>query len=139
MKAEVLTHSASEQFRFLEEFRSLYKAYATWVIPLGILSKARLVEISSHVYSNLITDRYSPDDLENYVEIAIALSECDFSNHHIFDALEYCLWSGDIITDLQYTRLFFSMSSCQYAPGEYGSNPYQHDGFKFHEYLGDII
>jgi len=139
LQADIPTHSAEQQLHFIEAFRSVYKNNTKFVVPLGKKSKTRLNEISSYVRSNLVTDRYNQTNFKTCVACAIAFSECDFSNHLLFDALEYSLWTGDLITDLQYTRLFFSMSSCQYAPGQNGTNPSQHEGFSFHKYLGGII
>ena len=139
LQTAVPTHSARDQLEYIKAFHLSYKLNSKLVIPLGEISKVRLKEISSWVYSNLVTDRYNQSDFLNCVECTIKLSECDFSNHYLFDAIEYCLWTGDPISDLQYTRLFFAMSSCQYAPGEKSTNPFQHEGFEFHKYLGDVI
>jgi len=107
LQADIPTHSAEQQLHFIEAFRSVYKNNTKFVVPLGKKSKTRLNEISSYVRSNLVTDRYNQTNFKTCVACAIAFSECDFSNHLLFDALEYSLWTGDLITDLQYTRLFF--------------------------------
>lgn len=131
LRTYVATHSAKDQLGFIESFKNEYSEYKrlnNFNIPLGEISKGRLREISSMLYNNLVTGRYSQDDFENTVLSAIALHKCDFSNHCLFDALEYCLWTGNAISDLSYVRLFFAMTSCRYSPS-----------FDFHNSLSIII
>ncbi len=142
IEAPVATHSARDQLVFVKAFHSTYATYKQekkHIIPLGEGSKRRLEQVSSMIYSNLVTDRYNLKDFQNSVACAVALSECDFSNHYLFDALEYCFWAGDSVSDLDYTRLFFAMLSCQYAPGCRNVCQFQHVGFEFHKHLGQII
>ncbi|MBA4250020.1 MAG: hypothetical protein C0432_03700 [Candidatus Puniceispirillum sp.] len=148
IETKVASHSAKDQLAFVKVFHSTYSTYKQGknkqgkpnnIIPLGEQSKRRLKEVSSMIYGNLITDRYNVEDFHDSVACAIELSKCDFSNHYLFDALEYCFWTGDSVLDLDYARLFFSMLSCQYAPGCKSQNSFQHEGFEFHKRLGEII
>lgn len=145
--------SAKDQLKSINEFKDVITTYRQqskgkgYILPLGPKSKAKLREMSSWLYSNLVNDTFNQDDLPNIIQCSISLSECSFSAHAIFDALEYQLWSYNQepsgLDDLGYTRLFYAMGQSQYFPTQSGYDPVQkmesYPGFDIHEHLGVIV
>ena len=138
--------SAKDQLDSLNTFVttvSTHRKQTGYVLPLGPKSKKKLHNMSSWLYSNLSAESFNQSDLPNIIRCAIALSESSFSNHYLFDALEYQLWTYNhqLLNDLDYTKLFYAMSQSQYFPKSqtFGACTSSHPGFDFHAHLGKIV
>jgi len=138
--------SAKDQLDSLNTFEKIVSTHRTQtgrVIPLGPESKAQLQKMSSWLYSNLVAESFNQSDLPSIIKCAIALSESFFSNHYLFNALEYQLWTYNhqLLNDLEYTRLFYAMSQSQYFPNDktFQEGKSSHSGFDFHAHLGEIV
>lgn len=165
--------SARDQLDAINTFKAEINAHRKrlqqkkCILPLGPESKEKLKNMSSWMYSNLTAESFNQEDLPAIIECAISLSECFFSNHYLFYALEYQLWTYNHeppgLGDLGYTRLFYAMAQSQYFPKQqtfgacafHPTCPEQENfeetsdssfssleaslGFEFHEHLRRII
>jgi hypothetical protein len=162
--------SVRDQLASINKFKAAidtYREQTGYILPLGKNSKAKLRKISSWMYSNLVAESFNQSDLPLIIECTISLSECLFSNHYLFYALEYQLWTYNHeppgLGDLGYTRLFYAMAQSQYFPKQqtfgactfHPTCPEQENleetstssfssldaslGFEFHEHLGRIV
>jgi hypothetical protein len=140
--------SARDQLDAINTFKAEINAHrqqTNYVLPLGSESKEKLKSMSSWMYSNLIAESFNQEDLPAIIECAISLSECFFSNHYLFDALEYQLWTYNHeppgLGDLGYTRLFYAMAQSRYFPKQqtFGASSSSHPGFDFHKHLSVIV
>ncbi len=142
----VMPMSAKDQLNSLNTFVttvSTHRKQTGYVLPLGPKSKQKLHNMSSWLYSNLSAESFNQSDLPNIIRCAIALSESSFSNHYLFDALEYQLWTYNhqLLNDLDYTKLFYAMSQSQYFPKDktFQEGKSSHPGFDFHTHLGKVV
>ncbi len=168
LNAHVEKMSARDQLDSINDFKAeinRYRKQTNYILPLGTKSKAKLKNMSSWLYSNLVADSFNQNDLLDIIQCAISLSECYFSSHYLFDALENQLWEWGYqpprLDDLGYTKLFYAMAQSQYFPKKQSGMfvsfcpicPEQRDveetsssssldssaGFEFHAYLGNIV
>lgn len=138
LRARIKTMSVEDQLVSIKDFRdeiNRYRNQTDYILPLGPKSKEKLKNISSWMYSNLVTETFDQSNLLPIIQCAISLPECYFSSHYLFDALEYQLWSynQDLpgLDDLGYTKLFYAMAQSQYFPDQ--------EGIDFHRHLRKIV